>query len=642
MFDTFLNRAKNTSSGDNTSKGSTGSECKIGGAEMEFVLGALDRSQAAIHFKPDGTILAANTNFLNVMGYSRGEIIGKHHSMFVEPGFDQTDDYKDFWQRLRRGEYQSAEYKRIGKGGREVWIQASYNPILDKRGAVVKVVKYATDVTAQTLANADKNGQVDAINKSQAVIEFELNGTIIHANQNFLDAVGYSLEEIKGRHHSMFVMPESRNSEEYKGFWSDLAAGKFQSGQYKRIGKDGKEVWIQASYNPILDPNGIPFKVVKFAADVTEQVLKNSDFSGQLEAIDKAQAVISFHMDGSIIKANENFLQALGYSPSEVEGKHHSMFVTPEFAAGAEYKAFWEKLGRGEFDAAEYKRIGKGGREVWIQASYNPIFDPEGKPFKVVKYATDITAQVLAREEARRVGALVDENLEKILAAVGDASEQTTSASRSSGNALLTVQSVAAAAEEFQSATQEIARSMEASRAEVSKAMDQAEGADKSTNELSQAALAMNNIVEVIQDIAGQINLLALNATIESARAGEAGKGFAVVASEVKSLANEVAKATTQISSEITGMQGISSDVVGRLESIKSAVAAVETTVTSVAGAVEEQVATTREITSSMQSASTAVDEINTNLSSISGAIQTAETCAHEGTDMYRQINASA
>jgi methyl-accepting chemotaxis protein len=635
MFDIFSNRLKDETSPESVIKGC---ESNMSTAEMGFVLNALNRSQACIHFSPDGTILAANANFLNVMGYSSEEIIGKHHSMFAEPGLASTQEYKDFWSSLRRGEFQSAEYKRLGKGGKEVWIQATYNPILDKQGNVVKVVKYATDITAQTLQNADKNGQVAAINRSQAVIEFELDGTIITANQNFLDTVGYSLEEVAGCHHSMFVDKELGNSQEYRDFWKSLAAGKYQAAQYKRFGKGGKEIWIQATYNPILDPSGKPFKVVKFATDITAQVMKNSDSSGQLDAINKSQAVISFNMDGTIIEANDNFLQAVGYSSGEIVGKHHSMFATPDYAVSAEYQSFWEKLGQGEFDSGEYKRIGKGGKEIWIQASYNPIFDPDGKPFKVVKFATDITAQVHAREEASRVGSMVDQNLEKILSAVGDATQQTASATGSSGNALLTVQSVASAAEEFQASTQEIARSMEASRSEVSKAMDEAAGADKSTNELSQAALAMNNIVEVIQDIAGQINLLALNATIESARAGEAGKGFAVVASEVKSLANEVAKATTQISSEITGMQDISSDVVERLESIKSAVAVVETTVTSVAGAVEEQVSATNEITTSMQSAATAVDEINTNLSSISVSVQTSQTCAQEGIDFYRQL----
>jgi methyl-accepting chemotaxis protein len=243
---------------------------------------------------------------------------------------------------------------------------------------------------------SDLRGQVDAINKAQAVIEFSLDGKILHANDNFLNTLGYSLAEIKGQHHSMFVEPDYRATTEYRLFWEKLGRGEFDAGEYRRIGKGGKEIWIQASYNPIMDMSGKPFKVVKYATDITQSKLQAADFSGQLNAISKAQAVIEFSLDGKILHANDNFLNTLGYSLAEIKGQHHSMFVEPSYRATAEYRLFWEKLGRGEFDAGEYKRIGKGGKEVWIQASYNPIMDMNGKPFKVVKYATDVTAQVNA------------------------------------------------------------------------------------------------------------------------------------------------------------------------------------------------------------------------------------------------------
>jgi len=606
--------------------------------EMASMLDALDKSQAIIHFKSDGTILDANENFLGAIGYSLDEIKGKHHSMFVEPGHRKSQEYKDFWAALARGEYQAGEYKRIGKGGKEVWIQASYNPIFDNNGKVKKVVKYATDITAQTLQNADYRGQIDAITKAQAVISFKLDGTILDANENFLGAIGYSLDEIKGKHHSMFVNSDHRKSQEYKDFWAALGRGEYQAGEYKRFGKGGKEVWIQASYNPIFDPEGKPFKVVKYATDITAQTLQNADYRGQIDAITKAQAVISFELDGTILDANENFLSALGYNLDEIKGKHHSMFVESSYEKSQGYKDFWAALGRGEYQADEYKRIGKGGKEVWIQASYNPIFDPEGKPFKVVKYATDITAQVLARVEAQRVGALVDENLTKILSSIGDANVQSVSASAASSQTLDTVDTVAAAVEEFQASSTEIASSMEISRAEVTKAMEETNSADQSTLLLSSAAQEMNKIVVVIQDIASQINLLALNASIESARAGEAGRGFAVVASEVKSLANQVGLATTQIDEEIVNMQTISSDVVARLGSITSAVQKVESSVTSVASAVEEQAVTSQEITSNMQQAASAVGEVNASLDSISEAVNNANEQAKEGSELYRSL----
>ena len=403
------------------------------------------------------------------------------------------------------------------------------------------------------------SGEMDAIlcalDCSQAVIQFKPDGTIIHANENFLGAMGYSLEEIQGRHHSMFVEPGYENSGEYQQFWESLRQGKYQAAEYKRYAKGGKEIWIQASYNPILNRSGKVIKVVKYATDITAQTLQNADFRGQVAAVNKSSAVISFELDGTIIDANENFLGAMGYSLEEIKGQHHRMFVEPDYAKSEEYKNFWATLGRGEYQSAEYKRVAKGGREVWIQASYNPIFDPSGKPFKVVKFATDITQQVLARREAEVVGGQVEANLEKILNSVATANEQSGVASTASTQTLQTVQSVAAATEEFQASANEIARSMETSRADVGKAIEEAVNADQSTQQLTEQAQAMNSVVDVIQEIAGQINLLALNATIESARAGEAGKGFAVVASEVKSLANQVASATDQISSEITGMQ---------------------------------------------------------------------------------------
>jgi len=376
--------------------------------ESSQIVEAIGKSQAVIEFELDGTIITANENFLSVLGYDLNEVQGKHHSMFVDPATAAGTEYKAFWAALGRGEHQAAEYKRIGKSGKEIWIQASYNPIFDRDGKPFKVVKFATDITQSSLRNADLAGQIEAIGKAQAVIELKLDGTIIIANENFLSVLGYDLNEVQGKHHSMFVNPATAAGAEYKAFWAALGRGEYQAAEYKRIGKSGKEIWIQATYNPIFDRDGKPFKVVKFATDITQSSLQNVERAGQIEAIGKSQAVIEFELDGTIIIANENFLSVLGYDLNEVQGKHHSMFVDPVMAAGAEYKAFWAALGRGEYQAAEYKRIGKGGKEVWIQASYNPILNREGAPFKVVKFATDITEQVKSRAEAARLVAMID------------------------------------------------------------------------------------------------------------------------------------------------------------------------------------------------------------------------------------------
>jgi methyl-accepting chemotaxis protein len=265
-------------------------------------------------------------------------------------------------------------------------------PIRDADEEVTGVIATLVN-SGKSADNADLQGQVVAINKVQAVIHFDLDGTVITANDNFLDTLGYTLDEIQGQHHRMFVEDEFASSVEYKQFWDTLNRGEFQTGEYKRIGKNGKEVWIQASYNPIFDENGKPLKVIKFATDVTLEKLQNANYQGQIEAIGKAQAVIEFNLDGTIITANDNFLNTLGYSLGEIQGQHHRIFVEENYAGSSEYTQFWGALNQGEFQFGDFKRLGKGGDEVWISASYNPIFDLNGKPFKVVKFATDITEQ---------------------------------------------------------------------------------------------------------------------------------------------------------------------------------------------------------------------------------------------------------
>ncbi len=381
-------------------------------AEMKAKLEAIDKSQGVIEFNLDGTVITANENFLNVLGYTLNEAMGVHHRTFCEDSYTRSNEYRQFWDKLNRGEFDAGEYKRIGKGGKEVYIQASYNPIFDSNGKPYKIVKFATDITEQKLRNSDYHGKVDAINKSQGVIEFNLDGTVITANENFLNVLGYTLNESVGVHHRTFCEDSYSQSNEYRQFWEKLNRGEFDAGEYKRIGKGGKEVYIQASYNPIFDPDGKPYKVVKFATDITEQKLKNSDFQGKVDAISKSQGMIEFNMDGTIITANENFLNVMGYTLNEAVGVHHRTFCEDSYSQSNEYRQFWEKLNRGEFDAGEYKRIGKGGKEVYIQANYNPILDPEGKPYKVVKFATDIT------EKIRKVNLILDSVTEPSVRAI--------------------------------------------------------------------------------------------------------------------------------------------------------------------------------------------------------------------------------
>jgi methyl-accepting chemotaxis protein len=398
-----------------------------------------------------------------------------------------------------------------------------------------------------------------ALDRSQAIIHFEPGGTILWANANFCKALGYDLREIVGKHHSMFVDPDYAVSPDYRSFWDTLRSGRFRSAQYKRIAKGGREIWIEASYNPILNASGKVVRVVKLATDITVKTLKMK------EALDRSQAVISFKLDGTILEANANFCKAVGYSLDEIRGKHHSMFVDPDYAQSQAYRDFWAALGRGDFQTGEFQRFGKGGREIWIQASYNPVFGNDGQPCMVTKYATDITSQ---RDLARQTSEVVS--------------------------------SVAAATHQMTGSIQDIARSMSMTRDSVQLVSDETSHATGFIDQLVTAATSMGEIVNLINTISSQINLLSLNAAIEAARAGDAGRGFSVVADEVKKLATQTSQSTEKIAGEINGVQRISGNVSGTLSKIKDLVGGVMESANTVAAATEEQSAVTNDISNNM------------------------------------------
>ena len=451
---------------------------------------AINRSQAVIEFALDGTVLSANELFLDAMGYRLDEIQGRHHRMFCAPESAAHPNYARFWQKLGAGEFDAGQYKRFGKDGRVVYLQASYNPVLGADGRPERILKIASDITASKLRGADAASKIAAVNRSQAMIEFSLDGIVLAANENFLASFGYALEDVVGCHHRMFCPPDVIDSVEYAAFWTKLGSGSFDSGVYKRVTRDGREIWLQATYNPILDPDGTPLKIVKFATDVTDSRERTAEFEGKVDAIDRSQAVVEFDLGGTILDANVNFLAAFGYRREELVGRHHSTLCARSLAASPEYRAFWQRLGRGEYDAGRYHRIAKDGGDVWIQASYNPILDPEGRPRKIVKIATDITRQVLLEQE-------VTTRLED--------------------------------GRRFQSEL------------------------EQQKTVLEETMQELGSVVASIGEIADQTNLLALNATIEAARAGEAGRGFAVVASEVKKLASDTRVATSRASQMMKG-----------------------------------------------------------------------------------------
>ncbi|MBS0315495.1 MAG: PAS domain-containing protein [Proteobacteria bacterium] len=676
-----------------------------GAAEPQAQLAAIRGALAVLELGPDLTVLDANENFCRLLGYSLEEIKGRPHSMFLEPTQVASADHYQLWERLRGGASEVALQRRVGKGNTELWLNVVCVPVPGADGRPAKFVELCSDASREHAAleevRAELKVRTDIMNVTSIVSEADLKGDIVSFNDKYVEISRYTRQELLGSPHSITRHPDMPK-EAFKEMWSTIGRGGIFRGVIKNRTKDGNPYYVDAVIAPILGKKGKPRKYLGVRYDITAAEIERQNMKGILDALSRSQAIIEFKLDGTILTANDNFCRTMGYSLDELRGKHHSIFVEPAIVTSPEYRAFWDKLGRGEFDAGQYKRLGKGGQEVWLRASYNPVCDEMGRPFKVVKCASDVsdgvrtslamkqtveqTQQLVAaavggdltgrldltgkggelRKLAEGINALMDttatgidevvrmlgalaggdltqriskefhgsfgrmkddanataEKLTEALSRINESTEtiNTAAAEIASGNADLSQRT-----EEQASSLEETASSMEQLTSTVKQNADNARQANQLAATASEVALkggqvvsqvvttmsSINDsskkivdIISVIDGIAFQTNILALNAAVEAARAGEQGRGFAVVASEVRNLAQRSAAAAKEIKALI-------GDSVEKVDAGSKLVEAAGKTMDDIVSSVRRVTDIMGEITSASREQSAGIEQVH-------------------------------